>query len=87
LCSDAVGSGTQHGVGVVPFSGGFYDGLPQPAAVWCGVLRRTFKFVPVARWTQEDSGRGLAGAGDNRRGTCLFQEFAVPSWTGSQFAG
>jgi hypothetical protein len=52
--------------------------------LWCGVvrLRRTFKFEPVARPTQEDSGGGLAGAGDNRRGTCLFQEFAVPSWTG-----
>jgi hypothetical protein len=56
-------------------------GCTQAAAVvWC---QRTFKFEPVARRTQEDSGAGgLAGAGDNRRGTRLFQEFAVPlDWT------
>ena len=56
------------------FSGGFGFMTACSLLMRCGVVRRTFKFEPVARGTQEDSGRGLAGAGDNRRGTCLFQE-------------
>jgi hypothetical protein len=37
----------------------FYDGLQADCCCVCGVVRRTFKFEPVDRRTQ-DRGRGLA---------------------------